>query len=156
MTESGRHRALTSAWGRLVLSACLLAWLNVAVQPCLMAMELTPDAGVSMHEAAGHAEHAADRDVGEECGHCPPLSGHQGALCSTSSASDCGVSPDYNADKRQAKPKLKDLAEPLAMPDLPESSTLALATTTLSLIDQGQLKFAQGPSLNIRYCVYLK
>lgn len=159
VTRIVRHRGHKGAWGRFFLGVCLLAWLNVAAQPCVMAMELAPDATIraqGAHEPGGHPGHAADHEESSDCGHCPPLASHESGACLTGSASDCGVSPDYNIEKRSAKLKLKDLAEPLVLPDAPDFTTFVRTTHALASIDDGQLKSRRDPSLNIRYCVFLK
>ena len=54
-----KYQTLVTTWGRFVLGAFVFAWLNVAAQPCLMAMEMAaePDR-MSIH--GGHGGHQAE------------------------------------------------------------------------------------------------
>jgi hypothetical protein len=152
LSFSGKNRLQTGAWGRFVLSLLVLAWLNIAAQPCLMAMEMAPET-LQITDHAVHSGHIADAS---DCDHCPPGADHQKVLCETGSAADCEIFAGYNADGRQFKPQLKDVSPPLALSTI--ESTLAFSTPVRLFLphDNKRLKFAGDPPLNIRHCVFLK
>ncbi len=158
MSFSGNNRLQTGAWGRFVLSMFVLAWLNIATQPCLMAMEMAPEESLAAAHAmpAGHAGHMADATEAADCGHCPPGIVHQESLCETGSAVDCELFSSHNVDGRQLKLQPNDVSPPLAS-STPENTLDFIAPVTLILPhDSKRLKFAGDPPLNIRYCVFLK
>ena len=71
-----RNRSL----GRLIISAFLVVWFNMALQPCLMAAA----------PLTGHAEH--------DCPHCPEPASH----CDEGSAARCTWVDAYDYDGRQS------------------------------------------------------
>ena len=158
MSFSGKNRLQTSAWGRFVLSLLVLAWLNIATQPCLMAMEMAPDTSQASEHAAhsGHAEHMADAPELTNCDHCPPGVDHQEVLCETGSASDCEIFPGYNVDGRQFKQQLKDVSAPLTLSTIESTLDFSVPIRLFPPHDNKRLKFAGDPPLNIRHCVFLK
>jgi len=158
LSFSGKNRLQTGAWGRFALSMFVLAWLNIATQPCLMAMEMVPDAPLAPAHAvhSEHVKHMADASTSSDCGHCPPAIEHQEILCETGSASDCELFPGYNVDGRHFKPQLKDVFPPLALSTIQSTPVCSLAVTPFSAHDNKRLKFAGDPPLNIRHCVFLK
>ena len=158
MSFSGKNRLQTGTWGRFVLSMFVLAWLNIATQPCLMAMEMVPDATLASEQAvhSEHAEHMDDANESTDCGHCPPAIEHQEILCETGSASDCEIFPGYNVDGRQFKLKLKDLTPCLTLSTVENTLDFSTPVTLFPPQDYKRLKFAGDPPLNIRYCVFLK
>jgi len=155
---SGKNRLQTGASGRFVLSMLVLAWLNIATQPCLMAMEMVPDAPLASEQAVHpeHAEHMADATASTDCGHCPPAIDHQEILCETGSASDCELFPGYNVDGRQFKLQLQDVSPPLALFTIESTLDFSIPVTPVPPRDNKRLKFASDPPLNIRHCVFLK
>ena len=158
MSFSGKNRIQTSAWGRFVLSMFVLAWLNVAAQPCLMAMETAPATSQASEHAghSGHAGHMADATAASDCGHCPPGVDHQKVLCETGSAADCEIFAGYEVDGRQFKPQLKDVSPPLAMSTIERTLDYSAPVRLFPPHDNKWLKFAGDPPLNIRHCVFLK
>ena len=158
MSCSRNNRLQTNAWGRFVLSMFVLAWLNIATQPCLMAMEMVPDAPLAPAHAVHpeHAEHMADASASSDCDHCPPASDHQEILCETGSASDCELFPGYNVDGRHFKPQPKDVFPLLALSTIQSTPVCSLPVTLFPPYDNKRLKFAGDPPLNIRHCVFLK
>jgi hypothetical protein len=122
----GRRRI---AWTAVALF--LAVWLNMAVQPCLMAAEpLLP----AQHESG-------------DCPHCPPVD-HCG------DAGRCGFIDGYNFDARQ--PALPD-PEPVALLALP-APALALAASAAAPIcvrppDPGGLD--PGPPRHLVFCRFL-
>jgi hypothetical protein len=155
LSFSGKNRLQTGAWGRFVLSLLVLAWLNIAAQPCLMAMETAPETSQASDHAlhSGHAGHIADAT---DCNHCPPGMDHQKVLCETGSAADCEIFAGYNADGRQFKPQLKDVSPPLALSTIESTLDFSAPVRLLPPHENKRLKFAGDPPLNIRHCVFLK
>ena len=158
MSFSGKNRIQTGAWGRFVLSMFVLAWLNVAAQPCLMAMEMAPATSQASEHAvhSGHAGHMADATAAPDCDHCPPGVDHQKALCETGSASDCEIFPGYNVDGRQFKLQLKDVSPAFVLFTIESTLDFSILVTPVPPRDNKRLKHAGDPPLNIRHCVFLK
>lgn len=158
MSLSGINRLETSAWGRFVLALLVLGWLNIAAQPCLMAMETAPEKLQVSEPAAhsGHAGHIADATAAFDCDHCPPGVDHQKVLCETGSAADCEIFAGYEVDGRQFKPQLKDVSPPLAMSTIERTLDYSAPVRLFPPHDNKRLKFAGDPPLNIRHCVFLK
>lgn len=158
MNLSGKNRLQTGAWGRFVLGMFVIAWLNIAAQPCLMAMEMAPDAvPASEHAAhAGHADHMSDETNKTDCGHCPTNFINQEALCESGPATGCDVFPGYNVDGRQFEKPLKDFPQPQFLSAIEWSSDCTVPVTLIPPQDYRRLKFAGDPPLNIRHCIFLK
>ncbi len=144
------HRQI-NALGRFILSVFVVAWLNLAVQPCLMAMELAPEP----EPATAHSAHANHSDS-HDCGHCSGAVNHDYQACASSAASTCGTTPDYNYDARNQLPKLKDIstyvaiAEPLLRVESDQWKDPVRPSHCADLSWPGE------PPLNLRYCVFLK
>lgn len=158
MNFSGDNGLRQGKAGRLVVGMLLLAWLNVAAQPCLMAMELAPDKSVASEHAAHseHGDHSSHASDSMDCGHCPPLAHDHTVSCETGSASNCEIFPGYNFDGRQFKQQAKDVVPQLAL-FLPVSTVdYSMAAASLMTQDTRRLKFTGDPPLNIRHCVFLK
>ncbi len=158
MSFSGKNPLQTGTWGRFVLSLLVLAWLNIAAQPCLMAMEMAPETSMAAANAAhsGHAEHIMDATASADCDQCPPSVDPQEVLCATGSASDCEILPTCNVDGRQFKLQLKDVSAPVALSTIENTLEFSIPVTQFPPRDNKRLKFAGDPPLNIRHCVFLK
>ena len=134
----------TRGWGHPVLGLFAAVWLNLALQPCAMAME-------------------ADHD----CPHCPPaheheMSAHHGhgepkaeAACATMEA-PCGELDDVSFDGRTGQLKVKDAVElPVAIVHDPAAATVTIAETCNYAT--GPPIYADGsPPRHILFCVFLK
>lgn len=155
MNSSGNNPLATGTWGRFVLSTLLLAWLNVAMQPCLMAMELAPDS-TFITEHSVHSEHTEHDTNASDCGHCPPGIDSDSVPCESGSASDCEIFPGYKIDKRQFKLQPNDFSPPLALSTASNEFDLSTPVTRVSPHDTSRLKYASEPPLSIRHCVFLK
>lgn len=158
MIFSGKNRLQTGAWGRFVLGMFVIAWLNIAAQPCLMAMEMAPDAAPATEHAAhsGHADHMSDETYKTDCGHCPTNMIDQEVLCETGTAAGCEVFPGYNVDGRQFEKQLKDFPPLLLVSAIEWSPDFSVPVALIPPQDHRRLKFAGDPPLNIRHCVFLK
>lgn len=158
MSLSGINRLQSRASGRFVLGMLLVAWLSIAAQPCLMAMEPAADTSLASEQKVhsehnGHASHARDLP---DCGHCPSLTGDQAVQCVTGSASDCGLLPGYNVDGRHFEKQAKDVSPPLTLFTLDDPVDCSMAVAPPLPRDVRRLKFTVDPPLNIRHCVFLK
>ncbi len=99
---STARRSKATPAGR-VLAVVFALWINLAVQPCAMAMGTDGD-----------------------CPHCPPAAEHDMAMahghhdmdmepdCATF-GTDCGELDDFGVDSRNSQAKLKDKAETLVV-----------------------------------------
>lgn len=131
-------------WAQRALGLFVVLWLNIAIQPCAMAMV----------------------DGGDHnCPHCPPThTGHHdsseestnGVPCDNGDV-DCGVAGDINHDGRPVQLKLKDL---------PTDTLVAIHSldSGMQIARSGGVKTgcpSRSPppgipsSLNVLYCVYL-
>ena len=158
MSLSGIYRLETSVWGRCALGLLVFAWLNIAAQPCLMAMEMAPETSLASDHTlhSGHAVHIADATAATHCDHCPTGVDHQKVLWETGSAADCEIFAGYEVDGRQFKPPLKDLSPPLALSTIESTLDFSAPVRLFAPHDNKRLKFAGDPPLNIRHCVFLK
>ena len=97
-----------SNWGRTVLNAVLIAWLTTAFQPCLMAMEMSPEPVAAM-SMADHSDPGSQGDTSttDKCAHCPTVGAQSKAACESVIQADCDQSPDYY-DARTSNVKAKD------------------------------------------------
>jgi len=72
-TTHSRHRVSGYSpppWARHALTLLAVLWLNVAVQPCAMAM--VPDSGVGDQVVVGTDGPDSGAPVAHHCPHCPP------------------------------------------------------------------------------------
>ena len=148
MFSLDKHKDARAPWTRRVFGTFVIVCLNLALQPCAMAM-------------GGEQDH--------DCPHCPPAEtqghhGHHGSKdkevdsspCGLS-ADDCSLGDDLNYDGRNASSKLKDSPNdvPLAISDFIE------AETDTRYVDLGGVCPTRSPPptsstpLNVLYCVYL-
>jgi hypothetical protein len=157
-----KYQTLVTTWGRFVLGAFVFAWLNVAAQPCLMAMEMAaePDR-MSIHD--GHGGYQAETgsvhgdDAVHDCGHCSTTgTGAHQSSCAGMQAADCTELPDSSIDVRPIKLQLKDIPGMFALSQAPPPTTSARFTSTVARQACARLKFTDSPPLNLRYCVFLK
>lgn len=162
LTTSAKNQTLVTTWGRFVLNAFVFAWLNVAVQPCLMAMEMSTESEViSAHD--GHGIHQVETDsthgdvAGHDCGHCSTTGAgaHQGS-CAGMQSADCTDLPDSNIEIRPVKFEPKDVPGLFAISQAPPPTTFTKFTLPVARQSSARLKFTDSPPLNLRYCVFLK
>ncbi len=158
MSFSGENDFRQGVAGRFVLGLLLVAWLNIAAQPCLMAMEFAPDSSLSSEHTvhSGHSEHSPSDSAAPDCGHCPPLGSEQAFPCETGSASDCELFPGYNLDGRQFEQHAKSVSSQTVPLLLVGTLDCSATITRLLPHDIKRLKFTGDPPLNIRHCVFLK
>lgn len=144
MSISGNPQKQELPRTRGILGVILVAWLNLALQPCAMALEAEQD---------------------HDCPHCPPAQSHRNdghdmatydTPCATN-ASDCDVLDDWANNERKTQVKFKDIPNDLpasvapAVPVVRVDQLLKLTATSLSMIrPQGA-----SPPLHKLYCVYL-
>lgn len=147
--------------GRLVLSVFVIAWMNVTLQPCLMAMELSPSDSASISASSkqeGHQGHSATMasDQDPACPHCPPPTSHDSNSCAVATLADCDILPEAKPGERILKVDLSD-----AFGDIHTNyrySRLDRSPPILAVVSPDSLKptFVVGPSISIRDCVFLK
>ena len=137
-------------WARRVLGVFVMVWLNVALQPCAMALD----------DAHEHG-----------CQHCPQLQAEEGAshgsheptasrdsepACDTS-ASPCAFLDDFNYDGRTAKLKVEDTQGEIPACLVSSNAVFALQNNSEVLSGSIATSYAPGhrPPLNVLHCVYL-
>jgi hypothetical protein len=139
-------RQQQQTWARRGLGLFVAVWLNLALQPCAMALESIQD---------------------NDCVHCPPAQTHEHGgmhesmgdeMPCADAATDCSFSEDLNHDGRGGQLKLKD-----AQFDAP----VAIAPREIVSFNGSPVSFqprpryatvhaAAPPPLHVLYCVYLK
>jgi len=144
LSTSARNRHERRSWGRSALGLFVAVWLNLALQPCAMAMEAEDD---------------------HHCPHCPTeeMQGHHGmhagmdaeAPCADG-LSDCSLDGDISHDTRSGSIKFKD-----GRADVP------VAITATEFVAYAQAPPRERPPplaiaqpgatrpLHVLYCVYL-
>jgi len=131
--------------GRRILGLFVAVWLNLALQPCAMAVE-------------------ADAD--HDCPHCPPAETHEhGAMhggmdpdmpCADAAA-DCAFADDWNHDGRSGQFKLKDAPVELPIAIAPHELSVPFRQATSATLRPRYASVHAGapPPLHVLYCVYL-
>lgn len=151
-------RAITRVAGQRpgahsVFALLLVAWLNLALTPCAMAFDATPDHNCP-HCPPAAAVHDAHGD--NDAGHGGHGMADQPMPCATAAA-DC-LSPDESTlDARTGFVKLKDAPaeQPLAI--LPHQVVLPAAPARAPASRNCHYRNPGHPRpLNVLYCVYLK
>lgn len=138
-------------WARIALAAFLIAWLNLSVQPCLMAME-SPTGPTTEIGHSSHSSHSID----EDCVHRPPAMDDGCDACATSVASACGITPDLNFDARSKLPKFKSASTFVLITESSPTVEFVLRNDLARSLDPANLSYPSGPPLNVRHCVFLK
>ena len=154
MKSLASKRAQVTARGRFLLAVFVVAWLNLAVQPCLMAMESMPESVVVSGQSA-HTEHAS-HSPDHNCDHCPPTSSDHAKVCASAAASDCGSIPDYNYDGRNGLSKLKDIPAYVAIAEIVVPVEFTIPTSSQPPANCAAPKYPIEPPRNVRFCVFLK
>jgi hypothetical protein len=146
---------------RTVLAAVLVAWLSAALQPCLMAMEMSADPAIESAELTSHASHAnhgghssADgAEAAPTCVHCPPAADVQSqGICEGTAQADCDSQAVAKHDTRVPKFDSNDA----------DHSPIWLAPAVFQAADRnsvpalqpGKLIGPSGPDLKVLFCVY--
>jgi hypothetical protein len=143
-SATARQRRLP--WAQRALGLFVVVWLNVAVQPCAIAM-------------------VDDED--HNCPHCPPEHSvhHDAALmpvdgnampCMTGEL-DCSGLDDVNHDGRFAQLKLKDVpSDGLAViGTLSDGFAVPRLLGDVAVVPTRGPPSGVAPALNVLYCVYL-
>lgn len=147
--------------GRLGLSVVVTAWMITTMQPCLMAMELSPSDSVSISAITdhdSHKDHSTNNVDHEEpaCPHCPPSTSHDNSSCAVAAIADCAVLPKAKPGEGILKADLSDAFD--AVHSNNHYYSLIRAPTDLVVVplDCTKPKFVVGPTISIRNCVFLK
>lgn len=138
-------------WTWTVLAAFMLVSLNVVLQPCLMAMPLsdaTAESPAHHQDSPSTTDHGS-HDEHADCPHC--------VVFGDSGCADGGACGEPNVVQTSGSVQLKDSPTKL-MPMLPKPYP---SWNTVQLTHIAPIQFREkppppGPSLMIRYCVYLK
>lgn len=162
MAKSFKKQTLVTTWGRFVLAAFVFAWLNVAAQPCLIAMEMPAEPGMASMQMEHGNHHGSpdsdqDFDLAQDCGHCPSSGSvaHQ-SDCASMMAADCTELPQSNIDVRSLKTECKDSPDTFAVAQVPPPTVIHRPNHPVMPHTCARLKFTDSPPLNLRHCVFLK
>jgi len=144
-----RIRQRQTPWAQRVLGLFVVAWLNMALQPCAMAFgdnhqhdkEHCPP--VAMGEASSSAEHDANSaDMLDE-------------LCNITGA-QCAFLDDYHYDGRIVELKVKHAPSdvPLGVMQSVATSPLPDGSPVMRNVDHPPGQSEHRPPLNLLFCVY--
>ena len=160
MTPLSTMRVGKSSWGRLVLSVFVVAWMNAALQPCLMAMEMpsndtTPTVGHEGHENHESMTGSSTDAAARTCQHCPPTMSHDGGSCTTAAMADCDVLPDLKQGDRYSKLDLSDAHFVAIVTGAYNFNPVQMYVAPFSR-DSVSPTYSSGPPINLKNCVFLK
>lgn len=161
MTGLSAIRSKMKTRGSLVLSVFVIAWMNVTLQPCLMAMELSPSDSASISASSehdghqGHSAKVADHQD-QACPHCPPSTSHDSNSCAVTTLIGCDILPEAKPGERILKVEVSD-----TFGDVHANYHfygLNHSPPAMVVVSPDCLKptFVVGPSIIIRNCVFLK
>jgi len=153
MRAKSRYRS--TGWGKFVLGLVVLSWGTASAGPCLMAADAAAVKPVAVQHD-GHAGHHAAAATGHDCDHCPPGGAHAAALCDAGFAPACGAPIEASADSRKPELKWQGGAQVLAPPPNLAGALDSGRHASIPTDDPGLMRRSTGPSLSIRYCVFLK
>ena len=149
MNSLATFKQRQTPWARSVLGLFVVVWLNLALQPCAMAMDGDDDHDCP-HCPPGHTQKHDRHDMAssEAAGHDMP--------CATGAA-DCNALDDYIYGGRSAQLKVKDGPSDPLVALLPAPLFLANAQDNLVAYVPPDINHPPGASvpLNILSCVYL-
>jgi hypothetical protein len=157
------NRIRQSRKRRAVLTAVLVAWLSTSLQPCLMAMEMSPDPAIESAVSTSHVGHAGhgghsshgEAEVGQTCAHCPPAVDAQSQVfCESTVQADCDSQTVAKHDTRVSKFDSKG-ADHSPIWLAPAVFQAANRTSKSSpALQPGKLIGPSGPDLKVLFCVY--
>lgn len=161
MTGISNIRTKMRTRGRLILSVFLIAWMNVTLQPCLMAMEISPSEAASVSETTeldSHQGHSSDKAAHKEraCPHCPPSSSHASNTCAITVVADCSILPDAKPGERILKIDLSDEFSDVHSTYHYRASDPSPPVSLAASPERLKPTFVVGPAIRIRDCVFLK
>lgn len=154
MNSLATLRQRQTPWARRVVGIFVVVWLNLALQPCAMAMgggddhdcPHCPTSHTRQHD--GH-EMSSDEMKGHE------MTGHD--MPCAMGAADCSVLDTAYIDSRTGQFKLKDGPSDLPATLIPSAPWLANTSAERVTLVAPFATDSPGtsPPLNILYCVYL-
>jgi len=131
--------------------------MNAALQPCLMAMEMSPDEELATSAHANHDSMLADSgdSASPSCQHCPPSMSGSDGHCPTLEMSGCDLLPDIKQSDRVSKLDAGDACFVAIVSDSSSFNPRQSYVPPFSC-DSVRLKFSSGPPINLKNCVFLK
>lgn len=157
LTPLSKIRANRSTWGRKVLGVFVVAWMSAALQPCLMAMEMSPGEEVATSAHANHdSSHSeSSYSVVPTCQHCPPSISGGDRHCETLEMSGCELLPDIKQGDRLSKLEAGDAHFVAIVSNAFRFDSRPLFVTPFSGDSVGP-NYSSGPPINLKNCVFLK
>jgi len=160
LTPLSKIRANRSTWGRKVLGVFVVAWMSAALQPCLMAMEMSAGEEVATSAHAVHANHdslhsESSNSVVPTCLHCPPSISGGDRHCETLEVSGCDLLPDIKQGDRLSKLELGDAHFVTIVSNAVSFEPRQSFVTPFSG-DSVRPNYSVGPPINLKNCVFLK
>ena len=143
-------RQRQQTWARRALGVFVAVWLNLALQPCAMALESIQDNDCPhCPPAQTHAHDGMHDGMSESMGHEMPCA---------SAAADCSFSEDLNHDARGDQLKLKDahVDSPIAIASREFALPYGNPVDFLPRPRYASVHTGAPPPLNVLHCVYLK
>ncbi len=132
----------------------VLGLMNGLLQPCALAATLASDTTQAEIAHRGHHADLAQQVGGKLQIPCASCEYHESALCDDPLGEDCSVA-DETAAGSTIKPK--DRSPDLSIISLPTRAAIgSFSWLPAAHTPAPILSWPTGPSLNIRFCVYLK
>ena len=143
-------RQKPAPWTRRVFGLLVVVWLNIALQPCVMAFS-----DLSDHGCPG-CPPSATEDISSYSARDAGNSSLQASMCASGTA-DCTSVDDINFGGRATSVGAKDAPGDLPIGIAPAIDVILLADSSLARRGIGATSFPPGasPPLNILYCTFL-
>jgi hypothetical protein len=132
----------------------VLGLMNVVLQPCVLAATVSADTTPTSIAHGGHHADPVQQAAGESQMPCLLCGAHEGSHCDGPPGEDCAT-----ADRSPANSPIKptDRSSDLTiMPPPAQAAPDSFSQWPAAHKPVPVLPALTGPSLNIRYCVYLK
>ena len=145
-------RQRQTPWTQRVLGMFIVVWLNLALQPCAMALGETSDHKCDYCPPAISQE---SRSTDQHESHGEGHDGHDMPACDVATA-DCMFLDDFDYDGRTVQLKLKDAPSDLPLAIAPSVANLPVLDNEPVFCRSGRAWDRPGvqPPLNVLFCVY--
>lgn len=143
-------RQKPNRWTRRAFGLLVVVWLNIALQPCVMAF-----GDVNNHGCPGCPPPSAE-DISSYSAHDAGNSNLDATMCASSTA-DCELVDDFNFSGRATSVSTKDAPIDIPVGIAPPVDTISLVNDLSARPDVSNTFYLPGDSLPLRvlYCSYL-
>ncbi|NIO39372.1 MAG: hypothetical protein GTO41_03705 [Burkholderiales bacterium] len=147
-------RLREQSWAPIVLGMLLLGLISLVLQPCVMAATVAPDTSSASTVQGEHYADPAQQAAGEPYIPCSRCGAHPDSQCAGAPSEDCGTEDRLPANA-PVKPKNDRSTDLAVLPRAVHIETNSFSRLPTTYKPVSALPSSPGPSLNIRYCVYL-